>query len=167
LTIPPWNIFSDYVNQNGHPPLYCISAKQIVNNYYQLAVIKMDLRGSIIRGYRIFISVLVILSVLLSGCAPDQANTRRGVGIGVLTGCIAGNQVKGGDKKKNILIGCLAGALVGGALGSYLDKKERALREAYREDQAKIERPAKNQLLISFSESVPFASGSSSLRPSA
>ena len=101
------------------------------------------------------------MAIVLAGCAQDQARTRWGAVAGAVTGALVGSQA-GGDREKNVLIGALIGAGIGAAIGNYLDKKEKELKKAFA-DEVTIERPAKNQLIASFSDSLPFDTGSAKL----
>ena len=109
--------------------------------------------------------VATVLVTMLIGCAPEHQNTRWGALGGAAVGTIIGNQIKG-DKERNRIVGALVGGLVGAALGNYLDRKERELKDAFRE-KVVVERPRPNQLMATFSDSIPFDSGSARLKSSA
>ena len=87
------------------------------------------------RPLRTPLLVAIAAAVALSGCAsmgdfasnPEKQKTRQGAGIGAAGGAIAGLLIDGGWK--GALIGAGIGALAGGAVGSYQDKQEAALRK--------------------------------------
>ncbi len=76
-------------------------------------------------------------TIALAGCAamedfasnPDKGKTRAGTGYGAAAGAAVGLLTAGNNPFKSAMIGAAAGALVGGAAGSYMDKQEKALRK--------------------------------------
>ena len=70
-------------------------------------------------------------ALLLAACATEGGPSQRvltGAGIGAVTGAGLGT-LAGGDDGRNAAIGAAVGALAGGAVGNYMDRQERALRE--------------------------------------
>lgn len=65
------------------------------------------------------ILVLMLLAVILGGCASEGYNTQKGAAIGAATGALAG-QVIGRDTTST-LIGAGAGALIGGLAGNVVN----------------------------------------------
>ncbi len=112
--------------------------------------------------------LIAVLLTTLVGCAADGSNNRAAAGatIGAVLGAIAGNQSDDKHRSRNRLLGAIIGAAIGGAIGNYLDRKEQELRAALR-NKAQIERRSPNELLVSFSDSVPFDTGSARLKGAA
>jgi outer membrane protein OmpA-like peptidoglycan-associated protein len=110
--------------------------------------------------------LVVLLSVVtgLSSCVTNQSKTTQGAATGAVAGGILGALVSKDDKAKGALIGALIGTMTGAAIGSYLDRKEQEMRKAFK-DTGIVERPSESELRVTFSDSVPFNTGSSNLRP--
>lgn len=77
---------------------------------------------------------------LLAACAtttdpwsgePRATRTGSGAGIGAGIGAVLG-AISGGDRLKRAAIGAGVGALTGAAIGNYMDRQERELREQLR-----------------------------------
>jgi outer membrane protein OmpA-like peptidoglycan-associated protein len=114
--------------------------------------------------------VVVAAAVALSGCAsmedfaknPEKQKTRQGAGIGAVGGAVAGLLISPGWK--GALIGAGVGALAGGAVGSYMDKQEAALRKQMAGTGAEVVRWGDN-LTINMPGGVTFATDSANLNP--
>ena len=81
--------------------------------------------------------VAVAACISLAGCAamedfasnPEKQKTRQGAGYGAAAGAVVGLLTAGNNPFKSAMIGAAAGALIGGAAGSYMDKQEAKLRQ--------------------------------------
>jgi outer membrane protein OmpA-like peptidoglycan-associated protein len=79
----------------------------------------------------------VVAGVMLAGCDtlhdfgtnPDKEKTRQGAGYGAAAGAAVGLLTAGGHPFRSAMVGAAAGALVGGAVGSYMDRQEAKLRQ--------------------------------------
>ncbi len=78
-----------------------------------------------------FIICLVIVGMLMSGCATTSTKTREGAGIGAILGGVAGAVIDKDNPWRGGIVGAAAGALIGGAIGSMRDQ---AAQEAAEED---------------------------------
>jgi len=66
------------------------------------------------------ILVLLLLAVVLSGCASQGYNTQKGAAIGAAGGALAGQMI--GRDTASTLIGAGAGALIGAIGGNAVDQ---------------------------------------------
>ena len=78
---------------------------------------------------------IVCLSLLIPACATDPVTgetrpTKLAIGavVGAAGGAVLGVLI--GDSRRAAVIGAGIGALAGGAVGYYMDKQEKALRES-------------------------------------
>jgi len=117
--------------------------------------------------------VLLLMVLLLAGCAPPQnkqeQGTRIGVGAGAAGGALLG-QLIGGNTQATLIgagIGALAGGVIGNQVGKSMDEQEAALRrELAAIDAANIQRNA-DVLAVTFKSDYLFAVGSANLNPGA
>lgn len=117
--------------------------------------------------------VLLLMVLLLAGCAPPQnkqeQGTRIGVGAGAAGGALLG-QLIGGNTQATLIgagIGALAGGVIGNQIGKSMDAQEAALRrELAAIDAANIQRNA-DVLAVTFRSDYLFAVGSANLNPGA
>ncbi len=74
------------------------------------------------------ISLVAALLIVLPACEwiEEHPKTVMGAGIGAAGGAIAGGLYKG---EKGMLVGAFIGALAGGAIGAYLDHKDKTAAE--------------------------------------
>jgi len=80
---------------------------------------------------------MVAAAAMLAGCDtlhdvgtnPDREKTRQGAGYGAAAGAAVGLLTAGGHPFRSAMVGAAAGALVGGAVGSYMDRQEAKLRQ--------------------------------------
>ncbi len=82
------------------------------------------------RGNPIIVCVVVV-AVLLAGCATTSTRTRAGAGTGAILGGVAGVLIDKDNPWRGGIVGAAAGALIGGAIGNIMD---RAAEEAAEED---------------------------------
>ena len=106
---------------------------------------------------------------LLVACTPYQqdlaAENQRAL-IGTATGAAVGagiGALAGDDDRRNALIGAGIGALAGGAVGTYLDRQQRALEQDLAGTGAEVERVG-NELLVTLPSNVTFATDSAQIQ---
>ena len=106
---------------------------------------------------------------LLVACTPYQqemvADNQRAL-IGTATGAALGagiGALAGDDDRQNALIGAGIGALAGGAVGTYLDRQQRALEQDLAGTGAEVERVG-NELLVTLPSNVTFATDSAQIQ---
>ena len=117
--------------------------------------------------------VLLIVALILPGCAAMQENqkTTIGAGAGAVLGAGVGYAIGGG---KGAAIGAVVGGLAGGVIGHYMDKQEREFKQALAESQAREQaaimegvRREKDALILTFKSDVMFDTNSSVIKPAA
>ena len=117
--------------------------------------------------------VLLIVALILPGCATMQENkkTTIGAGAGAVLGAGVGYAIGGG---KGAAIGAVVGGLAGGVIGHYMDKQEREFKQALAESQAREQaaimegvRREKDALILTFKSDVMFDTNSSVIKPAA
>ena len=112
-------------------------------------------------------ATVVILSVApLLGCASDgsilNSKAKKGAVAGTVAGAIAGAVIGGHEHRAGgALIGAAVGGLTGGVVGRYLDQQARDLDAI---PGAVVQR-RDDSLLVNFSSSLLFDTGSSRLQP--
>jgi outer membrane protein OmpA-like peptidoglycan-associated protein len=108
---------------------------------------------------------LFLMAALLVGPAADaQRYTRRdrlwqGAGIGAAIGA-AGAYLQGKRQADELLAGAALGSVVGGALGTYMDRQQERLAHI---PGTTVERLGDDTLLVHFNSDVLFDSGSAAL----
>ncbi len=118
-------------------------------------------------------SILVLATVTLWGCAAPQNNTQKGAlygtGIGAAVGAGLGQAI-GGDTKGTLIgagIGAALGGVAGGSIGRYMDNQEAALRQQFAaSDAVNVQRNA-DLLAVTFKSDVLFDVNSATLKPGA
>jgi len=119
------------------------------------------------------VAVLLILALIMPGCASMQENkkTTIGAGAGAVVGAGVGYAIGGG---KGAAIGALVGGLAGGVIGHYMDKQEREFKQALAESQAREQmaimqgvQREKDALILTFKSDVMFDTNSSVIKPAA
>ncbi len=113
------------------------------------------------------VGLSILCAFTLSACAEisnsPQKNTVQGAGIGAGIGALAGIIL--GDDKKDIVIGTLAGAAIGGVVGNRLDRQEAALRESLTSKDTII-RNTGSELIVTLPEGITFDTDSTYVRES-
>lgn len=117
------------------------------------------------------ISVLLIASMMLWGCAQPQTKTTKGAmygtGIGAALGAGLG-QVIGGDTESTLIgagIGGVLGGVAGGSIGRYMDNQENALQQQFASsDAVNVQRNA-DVLAVTFKSDVLFDVDSATIKP--
>ena len=110
------------------------------------------------------------LTVALAGCAAMEANPRttKGAAVGTVAGAGTGaaiGAIVGGGKgaAQGAAIGAVVGLLGGGLIGNYMDRQAKDM-EVVLAEQDRLRRQ-QEQLNISLSSDVLFASGSAAIQP--
>ena len=122
---------------------------------------------------RIFAAIAAALT--LAACTttdPYTGETRpnytgRGVLIGAAAGAALGyltNTSNSEEGRTNALIGAGVGALAGGAVGNYMDRQERQMREALRDSGVGVRREG-NDLRLIMPGDVTFDTNSTEIKP--
>jgi outer membrane protein OmpA-like peptidoglycan-associated protein len=114
------------------------------------------------------ICLTLALSLAVVGCTTtnpytgeEEINkTSKGAGIGALAGLLTA-VVVGGDRK-TLLIGAGIGALVGGAVGHYMDKEADKLRMQLQSTGVSVTRSG-HSIILNMPGNVTFATGSSNI----
>ncbi len=111
-------------------------------------------------------------AMLLAACATtsdpwtgEERSTRTGQGaaIGAGIGAVIG-AISGGDRLKRAAIGAGVGALSGAAIGNYMDRQERALREQLRGTGVSVTRRG-NDIILNMPGNITFGFDRSDLMP--
>jgi outer membrane protein OmpA-like peptidoglycan-associated protein len=118
-----------------------------------------------LRRHQSFLSLLVVVASLFLATAADaQRYTKRdrmwkGAGIGAAVGA-AGALLKGKHQADEILAGAAIGGVVGGAIGTYMDRQQERLAHI---PGTSVERMGDDTLLVHFNSDVLFDTGSADL----
>jgi outer membrane protein OmpA-like peptidoglycan-associated protein len=121
-------------------------------------------------GNRILGASLVVLLVLLAGCAtnPDGTKEYKRTAIGALAGGAvgagAGALIGGKRAGRGALIGGVTGAVVGGAIGNYLDRQAAELKR--RLPDAAVEREG-DKLYVALPSGILFDVDKDQVKPEA
>ncbi len=108
--------------------------------------------------------VACLLGFSLVSCQSLDSNTKKGAVLGTLAGAAAGAAIGGHEHRAGgALIGAATGAIAGGLIGNYLDKQAAELDAS---PGAEVER-RDDSILVNFQSQLLFDSGSSSLNPGA
>lgn len=92
---------------------------------------------------------------------PNRAVT--GAIIGAVGGAVVGTAA-GGDDGRNAAVGAVVGAIAGGAVGAYMDRQERALREQLANTGVSVERTAEDQIRLVMPSDITFDTASADVR---
>lgn len=113
--------------------------------------------------------VLMLVVLLLAGCAPAQTSQEKGTRYGAAGGAAAGallGQAIGGNTKGTLIgagLGAVAGGVIGNQVGKSMDEQEAAMRrELAAVEAANIQRNA-DVLAVTFRSDYLFAVGSANL----
>ncbi|MEM8742262.1 MAG: OmpA family protein [Pseudomonadota bacterium] len=107
--------------------------------------------------------------MLTSACDPNTGQPSQRVVSGALIGSTIGalgGLLVGGNDRRNALVGAGIGLLVGAAVGTYLDDRERALRRDLQGTGVIITR-YEDRLQLTMPEGITFDTDSAALKPSA
>lgn len=109
-------------------------------------------------------------AAMLTACAVnpetgqrEMTRTGQGAAAGAIGGALIG-LMAGGDDTRNAAIGAAVGALAGAAVGNYMDRQERALREATAGTGIEVAR-AGDQLQLTMPADVTFPVDSAEIQP--
>ncbi len=103
--------------------------------------------------------------LLVSACATNGGPSRNvitGAGVGAVAGAGVG-AMAGGNDTRNAAIGAAVGALAGAAVGDYMDKQERALRQATANSNIEVERRG-DQIQLTAPSDVTFDVSSAQIK---
>jgi outer membrane protein OmpA-like peptidoglycan-associated protein len=116
------------------------------------------------------VTMLVFGLALVPACTTDPATgqqklSKAGAGamIGAAGGALAGLLVGKGHRKE-ILIGAGIGAIVGVAVGGYMDQQEKQLKEATAGTEVEVERVG-DRIKLNMPAEVSFDTGSAQIKP--
>lgn len=109
-----------------------------------------------------------LAALLVAGCTTNPETGQRQMsqgGKGALAGA-AGAALIGGafGGKTGALVGAGVGSILGGAIGGYMDRQERAMREATANTGIEVQREG-NELALTFPDSITFATNSAIVEP--
>jgi len=120
-----------------------------------------------------YLLAVMIIALILPGCATMQENkkTTIGAGVGAILGAGLGYAIGGGTGAG---VGAVVGGLAGGAIGHKMDKQEREFKQQLAESQAREQAAAmsavrreKDALILTFKSDVLFDTGSSTIKSAA
>jgi len=106
----------------------------------------------------------------ITGCAT-QSKQQQGTAVGAATGAGLGailGQVIGGDTEGTLIgagIGAAVGGLAGNQIGRYMDKQEKALRQAVAQSESTSVRRDRDVLRATFDSEVLFDFDSANIKP--
>jgi outer membrane protein OmpA-like peptidoglycan-associated protein len=98
----------------------------------------------------------------LSACQSIGDKTLIGAGAGAVVGAGVG-VLAGGNDTRNAAIGAAVGAIAGGAIGAYMDKQERELRESTQNTGIEVERIG-DQIALTMPSGLTFDVNSSAVK---
>lgn len=107
----------------------------------------------------------VSLAASVIGCTQIENNPRTagGAAAGAAAGALLGT-LAGGNDARNALIGAGIGALAGGAVGQYLDQRQRRLEQDLAGTGATVTNTGE-ELIVTLPSNVTFATDSADLSP--
>jgi outer membrane protein OmpA-like peptidoglycan-associated protein len=121
---------------------------------------------------------LVVVSLVLGGCATDEFGNRRplneteaGVAIGTAAGAAAGALLgsRSADAGKGALIGAIGGAIAGGFVGNYMEQQrrdfERVLADEIARGDIRVDVLPEDRLRVGMTSSTAFDVDSSEIKP--
>ena len=120
---------------------------------------------------RMMIAAMLSSALVLGGCVTDPNTGQQrmsrggggalaGAGAGALLGAILG----GRNNRAEVLIGAGLGAIAGGAVGSYMDKQERELRQRMAGTGIEVARDGE-EIAIKLPSGITFDTNQAILRP--
>ena len=120
-----------------------------------------------------FLTIIIVASVVLAGCAAPQNKQEKGTRYGAAGGAAVGallGQAIGGNTQATLIgagLGALAGGVIGNQVGKNMDEQEAAMRrELAAVEAANIQRTA-DVLAVTFKSDYLFAVGSANLNAGA
>ena len=93
-----------------------------------------------------------------------QGRTAIGAGLGAVAGYLAGDLIGGRRDRTERIVGAGIGAIAGGAVGQYMDKQERELRQRTAGTGVVVERQG-DELLLSMPAGITFPINSYQIQP--
>lgn len=121
-------------------------------------------------------SFIMIISIVLSGCATDEfgnprgyTDTEKGAMFGAAGGAIVGALASKDAPAKGALIGLVGGGLAGGAVGHYMDSQKKDLEKALTDEKNSgaiyLTKQSNDVIIIRMTSQTAFATGSSVIQP--
>ncbi|WP_353217361.1 OmpA family protein [Sandarakinorhabdus sp.] len=117
------------------------------------------------------VTALLTGALVLGGCVTDPDTgqkriTRAGGGVaaGAGAGALLGAILGGRNNRAEVLIGAGLGAIAGGAVGSYMDKQERELRQRTAGTGIEVARDGE-EIALKLPSGITFDSNQANLRP--
>ena len=120
-----------------------------------------------------YLLAVMIIALIMSGCAAMKENrkTTIGAGVGAIVGAGVGYAIGGGTGAG---VGAVVGGLAGGGIGYMMDKQEREFKQALAESQAREQNAImqevqreKDAIILTFKSDVLFDTDSSTIKPGA
>jgi len=116
---------------------------------------------------------ILLVSVVLSGCAADGSrpftHTESGALIGAFGGAVVGAIAYKKNRTKGAVVGAVGGGLAGGAVGAYMDSQkrdlERNLGPEIQSGQARVEKLPNDVVRITMTSQTAFETDSSAIKP--
>lgn len=117
---------------------------------------------------------LLAVAVFATGCTTLDPYTREermsrtaagaaiGAGVGAVVGLVSGSDAV--ERRQRALIGAGVGALAGGAVGAYMDRQERELRERLEGSGVSVTRIGDN-ITLNMDGNVTFDTNSAAIKP--
>jgi outer membrane protein OmpA-like peptidoglycan-associated protein len=113
-------------------------------------------------------TLILLLVVMLAGCAADDPNRRAktGAAVGAVVGAVLGHQL---DDDSGRYVGAVVGAVAGGAVGHYMDKQQQEFEQALEDERyahdLEIERLEDESLKINVPSEVSFDFDRAEIKP--
>ena len=125
------------------------------------------------------IAVAVAISLTLAGCATTDeygnprpaTETEKGLGMGALAVAAAGALIGSASANagRGALIGVIGGAIIGGAVGNYMEQQrkdfERVLADEIARGDISVTKQADNSLVVGMTSATTFDVDSDSIKP--
>ncbi|MEM7766596.1 MAG: OmpA family protein [Pseudomonadota bacterium] len=106
---------------------------------------------------------IALAAATLTACQGISNRTLTTTGAGAVAGAGVG-VLAGGDDRRNAVIGAAVGAIAGAAVGGYMDKQERELREKTAGTGIGVERQG-DQIALTMPSNVTFGVDSADIQP--
>jgi outer membrane protein OmpA-like peptidoglycan-associated protein len=118
---------------------------------------------------------IVIISVLLAGCAADGGSsinrpyTEAGVVLGAASGALLGAAAYGSNRSRGVLLGAIGGGIAGGTVGAYMDRQkkdlEKNLAQEIKVHQARVDEMPNNIVRVTMTGDTSFNTNSTDIKP--
>lgn len=121
--------------------------------------------------HRLGTAAAAIALAATAACTTDPNTGERrvssaaiGAGVGALGGLLAGDLVGGRRDRTEKIVGAGIGAIAGGAIGNYMDRQERELRERTAGTDVEVTRQG-DEILLNIPSGITFATNSYAIQP--